>query len=337
MSFPGGPSTIPGVPHTCTISSTNSHVDKTGSNATPLGGRAALDLSAAIDLLQSGRYSDCEQLLSALDGKDVGATAQHASAAACLHILRHSGEPGERGGSALSGHPWDPWDVFRTPGSAYLAPAQLRRRYRQLAALVHPDKCALPVADRAFKALGAALDAATRTLGAADNGPPLSRHRSSRCHHCTPSSAADTGAYRQGKHTHSRSGAATGARRPCHDSAGCDGGGDSHSGSSGSSEAGGSGDDLDTAWFWARTAPLFPSTQPGKGDGEEGLWALPLAELRGEVLKRQAHVLNPSGEQQALPPYERQKRLRVARAVLSERLSEVERCRADTAAGFIIG
>ena len=51
-------------------------------------------------------------------------------------------------------------------GVAARAPgADVRRRFRQLAPLVHPDKCAAPRAEDAFKLLGSAV---TRLLTGAD-------------------------------------------------------------------------------------------------------------------------------------------------------------------------
>ena len=39
--------------------------------------------------------------------------------------------------------------------------AAVRRRYRELALLVHPDKCELPRAEDAFKRVNAAFDGST--------------------------------------------------------------------------------------------------------------------------------------------------------------------------------
>ncbi|KAG2493511.1 hypothetical protein HYH03_008327 [Edaphochlamys debaryana] len=86
--------------------------------------------------------------------------------------------------------------------------------------------------------------------------------------------------------------------------------------------------DEDAAWWgrwvdpWAGRAP--PSTQPTAADEEPELWQLPLKELEAEVGARQAAVLAPppGSAAAALGPAARQRRLRVARSVLSQRLEQ---------------
>lgn len=171
--------------------------------------------------------------------------------------------------------------------------------YRRLAAAVHPDKCLSPawsdVAHAAFQAVGAARDAALRRIRAGGSG-----------------GAAGRGG-----------GRASGGWQDD----------DEDWGGHGSGEA---DDDDDAAWWkeWDEEvaaggaggktfAPQFPSTAPTAAEVDREapeLRALPLDALRVEVARRQAAVLAPQREEErGMAPAERQRRLRVARDVLSER------------------
>ncbi|GLC37630.1 hypothetical protein PLESTM_000628600 [Pleodorina starrii] len=191
-----------------------------------------------------------------------------------------------------------------------LSGGEVRRWFRRLAALVHPDKCrtsgVVPehVAVSAFRLLQEGCDALVDEL--------------------TEASAAAAGARKR----------ARGAWRS--------GGGteydDAEWGVGGGKEEN-DGDDEAVWWAEWRSCPpspppsycgggtaaaaagIPPTSCPSEGDDEPRLWTLGLEELRSEVALRQSQVLRPppGSEAAALPPHSRQRRLRVARSVLAER------------------
>jgi hypothetical protein len=110
------------------------------------------------------------------------------------------------------------------------------------------------------------------------------------------------------------------------------------------------GADTDAAWWeeWdaaeepgGARGPAFPDTQPREADWEAEaaeLSALSLDALRAEVARRQAAVLVPAtAEERALPPAARQRRLRVARGVLSARLEAAEEAAAGGGGDDVFG
>ncbi|GBF88125.1 hypothetical protein Rsub_00837 [Raphidocelis subcapitata] len=249
-------------------------------------------LALAARSLACGAWRECRDNAAAAARLDPSSQAARQLSLIAL-VLECAAAP-ER----ASGDPSDPWrvlDLGLPPAqrAASGAPVQPRtaeaaaRQFRRLAAAVHPDKCPggapwTAAAGAAFKALAAARDAALRQL---DGGG---------------------GAW----------GGAAGD--------GCEGGWE------GADSGGGGGDD-DAAWWsawggdedgaWSRAFPRTAPTADEEAEEAGPLWALPLGALRAEVARRQAAVLSPATEEErAAPASERQKRLRVARGVLSARL-----------------
>jgi hypothetical protein len=205
--------------------------------------------------------------------------------------------------------------------------AGAHRLYRRIAALVHPDKCMDPawaaVAHAAFKAVAAARDAAVKALPRSAGGG---------------GGGSSSGGWKDGEEEEGddEDGAFAGddeaadddddawwgewdddaARGRCSDGAGASGAADMHTGR-------------------RPAAPnaAFPNTEPTPQDVESeapALYALPLEDLKKEVTARQAAVLAPRTEdERAAGPEARQRRLRVARDVLSARLEEVQRAREE--------
>jgi hypothetical protein len=164
---------------------------------------------------------------------------------------------------------------------------QARQAYRRLAALVHPDKCALPDAAAAFKALGAAGEQAARQLDAGSSGGGAAA-------------------------------AAAAGGSPCAAGRGADGPEET--------DDWGSWADGPAAWWhpWEADGAQAPSTEPSTADRDrdEELQRMGLEQLRGEVARRQAAVLQPElAEERGMGMHLRQKRLRVARSVLAARLA----------------
>lgn len=197
-------------------------------------------------------------------------------------------------------------------------PADVRRQYRRLAALVHPDKCGVAGAAAAFQRLQAAAEALQGAAAAAEGGER--RRKRARTRDGSPAASGDSGS--------------------CSDSGGDDdwlphGGGfpwweewdqpgaGAAGGAAGSAAGRGVQQGAGVPPAAAATAAASDGAVAEAGQDQEQLQGLPLDALRAEVRQRQAALLAPpcdaSGRRVPLPQL--QARLRCARTTLADRVA----------------
>ncbi|GAX85157.1 hypothetical protein CEUSTIGMA_g12575.t1 [Chlamydomonas eustigma] len=233
----------------------------------------------------------------------------------------------------------------------------VNRAYRRLASLVHPDKCSYPFAGEAFKLLNCALNKVKDAVSvdekdAADErrSDSLSRRKKRMRTDDQTAGSSSSAATAAGDQPWSR---AAGASRIN----GSGAGEVHHRSPDGDVAADDSSDycdyvDDESCWWvqWdfegyssSRLSVLsgnhYRSSQPTSADEEEEaekLKGLSVQELREEVMKRQAAVLQPTGGYDPILKsadskstgddiFMRQRKLRVARSVLSLRLTAKDR------------
>ncbi|KAF5839214.1 hypothetical protein DUNSADRAFT_1350 [Dunaliella salina] len=261
----------------------------------------------AFGLLHESRWLECVSLLQQAYSTAGATTTQRAEwifsreALQALIIARTLVLSASKAWSAilnLQPVQWGPAGQHAAAVNPLNSPAAVQRAFRQAAARVHPDKCKLPGAEQAFRTI---KHAAERMLAT------LEQHQESK--------HEGEGARKGG----------SGCGGPA-TTAGAAGGWCGGEGGWGAGVAVDDEEDEEEAYWWwqpweacAHFTPVMPSTEPSQEDEDPGLWQLPLEELRERVVQCQHAVLQPTS---GLSVHQRQRRLRYARSVLSERLAE---------------
>eukprot|EP00798_Chlamydomonas_sp_ICE-L_P004673 gene4673-14870_t len=212
-------------------------------------------------------------------------------------------------------------------GAGALDAGAVRKQYRRMAAHVHPDKCQLHGAARAFQLISQALETLIQG-GTYAVGSTHTQQPGRSCNQPDPYDSFGfhgTGQYRCPGDASFDDGAGPG--QPGSSSGKADGG---QEWQCGANEFEGEEEFFEEGYEWGgswqvpaersrRRAAL--RTLPTEKDDEPLLWSMSLEDLRLEVASRQRSVLVPSKEAAGLTATERQRQLRAARTVLSARLA----------------
>jgi len=276
-------------------------------------------LALASRSLQQSAWQECAEHAAAAARVDP-ASKEARQLGILAAVMLHQTAASNATTRSSSGQAPDPWTLLSlaashppsapAPPSAQPRTAALAQRlYRRLAAAVHPDKCVdpawAPAAHAAFKLIAAARDAVQQGGSGTGGGT---------------GGAGGWGGQQEGEEDGVVDGDAA-WWYAWDDDARC-----------GRCSDGGAGDGADehTGAARRRCAPdaEFPNTEPRRQDIEAEaaeLWGMEVGALKEEVSRRQAEVLAPTTEaSKALGPVQRQRRLRVARDVLSARLARAE-------------
>ncbi|GAB4820946.1 hypothetical protein N2152v2_007992 [Parachlorella kessleri] len=138
-------------------------------------------LRAAEEALLGGRPSLALALLSAASDASTAAGQKEAGSSSA-ELCRRQQQLQALCRVHLAGPSLESWSKllgFASPREAASQPAEVRRRYRQLAAAVHPDKCAVPGASQAFQKLQGGVQGLLKGVdsGGAEAGHAAKRRR----------------------------------------------------------------------------------------------------------------------------------------------------------------
>lgn len=228
-----------------------------------------------------------------------------------------------------------PVQVFGLEAASATA-ASVRRQYKRLAALVHPDKCRLEGAAEGFKRLRAAADSLLEAVSG--SGPPAKRARAERSGSGAAAAAADDAELSSGEEEE--------------DGWVPNGGGfpwwsqwESVQPPRGASAGAACAAQLISS---ANQQQQQQGDAGGKGTGagqdeeqaeERQLQGMALEELRAEVRRRQVAILEPAldAQGQRVPLQQLQAALRRARTVLADRVAAAAAVKAaEGGGGFLV-
>lgn len=288
-------------------------------SAEPGDGAAAEVLEAAERQLVAGQPAACLAALAALPCVDRQALPARRLQALCRVQL--AGSPSAAGSAA-----W--WGLFGLEAGSASA-ADVRRQYRRLAPLVHPDKNPAAASPEAFKRLRAAADALLEAVG---GGSRRQAKRARTAGGGSDVAGEEAGGLSSGEEEEQEDWAPDGAGFPWWeewDMPASRGAAAAAAPADPARSSGGAGQ---------QTQQAAGGNQQQQATEEAALAQLSLDELRAEVRRRQAGLLEPQvdGEGRRIPLPQLQAALRAARSLLAERTAAAAAQAAlDSGGGFL--